>query len=46
MTREQRMKEINELLDLHPEMCDQILQLLRENVSDPEATQEPRQGAD
>ena len=44
--RKNKQKEIMELLDRHPEMYDQILQLLRENVSDPEATQEPHQGAD
>lgn len=46
MTREQRIKEINELLDLHPEMCDQILRLLRENESALATNQEPHQGAD
>lgn len=41
MTREQRKKEIMELLDRHPEKYDQVLKMLRENV--PATTQaEPK----
>lgn len=38
---EHKEREIKELLDRHPEMYDQILRLLRAQVSDPATTQEP-----
>ena len=39
-------KEITVLLDLHPEMYDRILQLLRSQVSDLATTQEQEAGDD
>lgn len=38
--------EIKELLDRHPESYDRILRLLREQVSDPATTQEPKEADD
>lgn len=38
--------EIKYLLDRHPEMYDRILRLLREQVSDPATTQEPKEADD
>lgn len=43
MTNEELKTEINALLDRHPEMYDQILQLLRENIPDFATTREPNQ---
>ena len=43
---ESKETEIKELLDRHPEMYDRILRLLREQVSDPATTQEPKEADD
>ena len=41
-----KLIEIKELLDRHPEMYDQILQLLKAQVSDPATTQGPAEADD
>lgn len=43
---DEKKKELTALLDRHPEMYDRILRLLREQVSDPATTQEPKEEDD